>query len=135
MGYPSINNCKISNQNQGGGNKCQGLVPITNKSSNITNLINSKGIGGNRKRLFFVNQLGGIGRNKSSFLSNADGNCKMIEGQNKHCHICRSTAGVHYHYDNNKEVGINMHSSGHMCEICMRIGDKGYHYHNINCQV
>ena len=64
---------KIINRPTGGGNKKQGLTSTTNKRSEIINIIQKKSWGTNRNVVFFINQLGGIGRHRSQFGPVADG--------------------------------------------------------------
>lgn len=52
------------------GNKLQGLAP----SSRNSNMNYGRSYGTNKNVVFFINQLGGIGRNKSMFNNNADAN-------------------------------------------------------------
>jgi len=55
------------------GNKLQGLGSTTNKSALAINTIQGRAWGENRKNVnFCINTLGGIGRGKSQFASNAD---------------------------------------------------------------
>ena len=78
----SRHNQKISNQPSGGGNKLQGLAPTATKffKANFTGTQYStdSGDGKNRNVVFCMNQLGGIGRGRSQFGSNAGGlNCPV----------------------------------------------------------
>jgi surface protein len=54
----------------GGGNKLQGLVSSVGK---IYNVNYSKSYGQNRNTVFYMNQLGGIGKSRSMFITGADG--------------------------------------------------------------
>ena len=54
----------------GGGDKLQGLVSSVGK---IYNVNYSKSYGENRNVVFYMNQLGGIGKSKSMFITGADG--------------------------------------------------------------
>ena len=54
----------------GGGDKLQGLVSSVGKSYNVDY---RKSYGQNRNVVFYMNQLGGIGKSKSMFATNADG--------------------------------------------------------------
>ena len=56
------------NGNNGGGSKKQGLPPSVGRKEN-----NGKSYGTNRNVVFYMNQLGGVGKGKSMFSSNADG--------------------------------------------------------------
>lgn len=59
----------------GGGTAKQGLVSTKNMAVNgaMVNHIRTRAGGENRKLVFCVNQLGGVGRNRSQFGSTADG--------------------------------------------------------------
>ena len=61
------------NINTGGGSKKQGL-PATRNVGNrfVLNAIKRRA-SSNSKALFIINQLGGVGRKRSQFLSNAGG--------------------------------------------------------------
>lgn len=62
------------NTNFGGGSKKQGLPPLTNKGNTfVVNAIKRRATSTNRFSIVIINQLGGIGRKRSQFLSNADG--------------------------------------------------------------
>ena len=67
--------------NQGGGNKKQGLPPIRNKSVEfISRSIRIRAWGNpeQRRKVFFINQLGGIGHHPSTmFGPRSDGVKKM----------------------------------------------------------
>jgi len=54
----------------GGGDKLQGLVSSVGKSYNVDY---RKSYGQNRNVVFYMNQLGGIGKGRSMFATNADG--------------------------------------------------------------
>lgn len=61
------------NANFGGGSKKQGLPSLTNKGNSfVVNAIKRRA-SSNKHTLIIINQLGGIGRKRSQFLSNADG--------------------------------------------------------------
>ena len=63
-------------QSTGGGSKKQGLAPTTNKPSSSINSIQRNAWGDKRNYVFCMNQIGGVGRNRSQFRTNADGvNC------------------------------------------------------------
>ena len=87
MSFVGRNNGKISNQSSGGGNKLQGIPSTTDKRTSSIRAIKERAWGQNRNLIFCINQLGGVGRNKSQFNSNADGlNCKedqTISANNK----------------------------------------------------
>tara|TARA_R110002074_G_scaffold95068_3_gene207270 strand:+ start:1181 stop:1909 length:729 start_codon:yes stop_codon:yes gene_type:complete len=72
------NNSKIITRNQGGGNKLQGLAPVSTPfymaQSTGQSYYTETGDGRNRDFVLCVNQLGGIGRGRSQFRANADGN-------------------------------------------------------------
>ena len=72
------NNAKIITRNQGGGNKLQGLAPGCTAfyiaQSTGQSYYTETGDGRNRNLVICVNQLGGIGRHRSQFRPNADGN-------------------------------------------------------------
>ena len=72
------NNSKIITRNQGGGNKLQGLAPMSTHyfmaKSTGQSYYTETGDGRNRDFVLCVNQLGGIGRGRSQFRPNADGN-------------------------------------------------------------
>ena len=72
------NNAKIITRNQGGGNKLQGLAPGCTAfyiaQSTGQSYYTETGDGRNRNLVICVNQLGGIGRKRSQFRPNADGN-------------------------------------------------------------
>ena len=81
MGYPGIKNSKIYNRPSGGGNKLQGLAPKATSfflaPSTGRQYSTETGDGKNRHKEFCINQIGGIGRGRSQFRSNADGTiCK-----------------------------------------------------------
>ena len=62
------------NGNFGGGSKKQGLPSLTNKGNTfVVNAIKRRATSSNRNAIIIINQLGGIGRKRSQFLSNADG--------------------------------------------------------------
>ena len=77
MSFVGKNNAKISNRPSGGGNKLQGLAPKATHFfiANATGQQYStqSGSGKDRFKLVCMNQLGGIGKGKSQFASNADG--------------------------------------------------------------
>ena len=73
MSFVGRNNAKITNRPSGGGSKLQGLAPVTNKRAFIINVIQIKALGTKRNVVFCLNQLGGIGREKSQSRTNADG--------------------------------------------------------------
>ena len=75
MSFSGKNNCKITNRPSGGGNKLQGLPSSTALTTAANIACRNKSIKGNTNRnvIFKQNQLGGIGRFKSSFVSTADG--------------------------------------------------------------
>ena len=58
------------NGNLGGGNKKQGLPPSIGR---ISDLEYGRSYGAERNVVFNINQIGGVGRGKSMFQSNADG--------------------------------------------------------------
>ena len=72
------NNAKIITRPQGGGNKLQGLAPVCTSfyiaQSTGQSYYTETGDGRNRNLVLCVNQLGGIGRHRSQFRPNADGN-------------------------------------------------------------
>ena len=72
------NNSKIITRNQGGGNKLQGLAPHCTAfyiaKSTGQSYYTETGDGRNRNLVICVNQLGGIGKGRSQFRPNADGN-------------------------------------------------------------
>lgn len=57
------------NGNNGGGSKKQGLPSTVGRKQNN----NGRSYGTNRNVVFYMNQLGGVGKGKSMFSSNADG--------------------------------------------------------------
>ena len=80
MSFVGRNNSKITARPSGGGNKLQGLTSTTNKRSGSIRAIKERAWGENRNLIFCLNQLGGVGRNKSQFHTPADGlNCKEGE--------------------------------------------------------
>ena len=78
MSYASRNNGKITSRNQGGGTKLQGLGPTSTSyyiaNKNASTYYSEVGDGSNRNYVMCVNQLGGMGRYRSQFRPNADGN-------------------------------------------------------------
>ena len=58
------------NGNQGGGNKKQGLPSYIGR---VTGIDYNRIYGNNRMSVFYMNQLGGIGKGRSMFSTNADG--------------------------------------------------------------
>lgn len=58
------------NGNQGGGDKKQGLDSRIGRVSGINY---DRAHGNNRDVVFHINQIGGVGKGRSMFLSNADG--------------------------------------------------------------
>jgi hypothetical protein len=58
------------NGNQGGGNKKQGTPSTVGRTTGIN--YNSS-YGNNRDVVFYMNQLGGVGKGRSMFSSTADG--------------------------------------------------------------
>ena len=81
--YVGRNNAKISNQNSGGGSKLQGLPPLKNQSNLSLRAITKRAGGERRNLIFCINQLGGIGRNKSQFVTGADGAIDCTPGEIK----------------------------------------------------
>ena len=78
MSFVGKNNSKISARPSGGGNKLQGITSTTDKRSSSIRAIQNRSWGENRNLIFCLNQLGGVGRNKSQFHTPADGvNCKV----------------------------------------------------------
>ena len=73
MSFVGKNNSKISNRPSGGGNKLQGITSTTDKRSASIRTIQNRSWGENRNLIFCINQLGGVGRNKSQFHTPADG--------------------------------------------------------------
>ena len=71
------NNSKIITRNQGGGDKKQGLAPLATQffisQANNVQYRTESGDGRNRDLVICVNQLGGVGKGRSQFRSNADG--------------------------------------------------------------
>lgn len=67
---------RIANKNTGG-NKKQGLVPSTGKSNNIRSKQLYKAAS-NDKTVYCINQVGGIGRNRSVFKIGDSANCLKI---------------------------------------------------------
>lgn len=63
------------NGNQGGGNKKQGLPSISNMRSSLVYSINQRAYGTpeSRDKIFYINQLSGVGPKSRMFLSTADG--------------------------------------------------------------
>ena len=72
-GFVGKNNAKISNRPCGGGDKLQGLQSTTNKRASSIRAIQERSWGQNRNLIFNINQLGGVGRHRSQFVTNADG--------------------------------------------------------------
>ena len=72
------NNSKIITRNQGGGNKKQGLAPLATQffisQANNVQYRTESGDGRSRDLVICVNQLGGVGKGRSQFRPNADGN-------------------------------------------------------------
>lgn len=62
------------NGNQGGGDKKQGLPSYTGRVSGINY---TRSYGSNRFALFYINQLGGIGKSRSMFSTRAGGVRKL----------------------------------------------------------
>ena len=58
------------NTNQGGGTKKQGISPFIGRISGINY---NRSYGNNRDVIFYINQLGGVGRKRSMFISSGDG--------------------------------------------------------------
>ena len=58
------------NGDVGGGNKLQGTAPSVGKMHNINY---GSSHGNNRDVVFYVNQLGGVGKSRSMFITGADG--------------------------------------------------------------
>ena len=56
-----------------GNGKWQGLPPTTNKRSGLINYILTNAYGKNQGKVFYFNQLGGIGRISPMFAPGADG--------------------------------------------------------------
>ena len=56
------------NGNNGGGNKKQGLPSSVGRKEKY-----DRSYGTNRDVVFYMNQLGGIGKNRSMFITGADG--------------------------------------------------------------
>lgn len=67
---------RIANKNTGG-NKKQGLVPSTGKSNNIRSKQLYKAAS-NDKTVYCINQVGGVGRNRSVFKIGDSANCLKI---------------------------------------------------------
>jgi len=61
------------NINTGGGSKKQGLPATRNVGNPFALNAIKRRASSNSKALIIINQLGGIGRKRSQFLSNADG--------------------------------------------------------------
>ena len=61
------------NINTHGGSKKQGLPATRNIGNRFTLNAIKRRASSNSKVLFIINQLGGVGRKRSQFLSNADG--------------------------------------------------------------
>ena len=78
MSYASKNNGKITTRNQGGGPKLQGLGATSTSyyiaNKNASSYYSEVGDGRNRNLVICVNQLSGVGRHRSQFRPNADGN-------------------------------------------------------------
>jgi hypothetical protein len=64
-----------TNRNQGGGNKLSGLPPSVGGNNYARNAWRQRATGStkNRGKVFYINQIGGVGRSKSMFGSTADG--------------------------------------------------------------
>ena len=73
MSFSGRNNAKISNRPSGGGDKLQGIPSTTDKKASANRVIQNRAWGQNRNIIFNMNQLGGIGRHRSQFLTNAGG--------------------------------------------------------------
>ena len=86
MGYPNRMAAGLPNntvRNRGAnvnqiqyGDKLQGLPPITNRGVSVPPHVYKTKAGGNapdRFRVFCINQLGGVGKDRSQFMPNADG--------------------------------------------------------------
>lgn len=58
------------NSPSGGGTKKQGLAPTVGRQSDLNY---NRSYGNDRNLIFMVNQLGGVGKGRSMFASNADG--------------------------------------------------------------
>lgn len=58
------------NSNQGGGNKKQGLPSYIGR---VTGINYNRIYGNNRMTVFYMNQLGGIGKGRTMFSTNSDG--------------------------------------------------------------
>ena len=135
--YPGVNNQKIANQNQGGGDKLQGLPPVACRRSFFLNVLRQRAVGENRHKKFYLNQLGGIGRKNTQFSSNADGvNCPTIKGINMECNFCHQNIGVHTHniggitYNDNPNMANH---DIHTCHWCMSEHTPATHTHVNQC--
>ena len=74
MSFVGRNNCKISARPSGGGCKLQGITSTTDRRASAIRAIQDRAWGDqNRHIIFCLNQLGGVGRNKSQFHTPADG--------------------------------------------------------------
>ena len=64
----------IVNRPSGGGSKLQGTPSSgVGLNPNLVSHVRIKGWGRDRNVVFYVNQLGGVGRKRTQFLSDADG--------------------------------------------------------------
>lgn len=73
---------RIINRPSGGGNKLQGIPSSSNINTTSHIAFNIRGTGNtyNRNLVFCINQLSGVGKNKSQFNSSADGvNCNYCK--------------------------------------------------------
>ena len=74
MSFVGRNNSKISARPSGGGCKLQGITSTTDRRASAIRAVQDRAWGNqNRHIIFCLNQLGGVGRNKSQFHTPADG--------------------------------------------------------------
>lgn len=78
------------NGNQGGGNKKQGLPSYTGRISGINY---NRIYGSNRFAVFYINQLGGIGKSRSMFSTRAGGIRKVRKVGSKSLPCCVPPTG------------------------------------------
>lgn len=121
MGYPGRNNSKISNRPSGGGSKLQGLAPSATNffiaSSSGSQYVTQVGGANRNDTNFCINQLGGIGRERSQFSPSANGvNC-----------ICNNI--YLKNYLNNNIYEINKFIKQQLCSL---LNGKYYKYKNYN---
>ena len=114
---------RIINRPSGGGNKLQGIPSSSNINTTSHIAFNIRGTGStyNRNLVFCMNQLSGVGKNKSQFNSSADG---------VNCNYCKNL--YIQEYTNKYIYDINKYFKEQLCNLLNGKYNAYKKYNNID---